>query len=139
MKKSKMFVIIVGVFLILIIALICTNNINKNNVVMDIKKETISKTGATIILKNNSDNIYEYGEEFVIEKKENGEWQKLEYLNGAGFIEPAYELGRRKERELKIDWSNIYGELEEGTYRFSKEISGTSGHKDIWVEFTIKE
>ena len=132
-------IIIIGVFLILIIALIFTNDINKNDVVMDIKKETISKTGAIIILKNNSENIYDYDEEYVIEKKENGEWKKLEYINKNGFFDSLLVLGEKKKMELKIDWSNIYGELGEGTYRFIKEIYGTSGHKDIWVEFTIKE
>ena len=76
-----------------------------------------------------------YGEWFRIDKKENGEWRGLETADeNYVFDAIGYILKPSKQSEEKIDWRELYGELERGEYRLVKNISG----KYIGVEFTIE-
>ena len=53
------------------------------------------------------------------------------------FNDIAYLIGEDGMLEEKIDWSELYGELENGEYRLVKELY-INGYNYFSVEFTIE-
>ena len=114
--------------------------ISQNDVTMTIKDGTLTNSGATLILTNNSDKSFQYGNPYEIEIKKEGEWHKINVeLN---FTMPAFQLSARENKEIEINWENGYGKLAKGTYRIIKGIDyeyeeGKYKSFNIAVEFTI--
>lgn len=113
---------------------------------MIIKSGTLTKTGATILITDvNKDEVHTYGEDFRIDKKEDGEWTHLD-LERKGFAikDIGYNVDKNNELEMKIYWGWIYGTLEKGEYRLVKEATINEedgaylGTAVIYAEFTIK-
>lgn len=120
---------------------------SSNDVSLKIKPNTLSKKGATFILKNNTDKEYWYGEAWSVEKLENGNWKEFETLTGDPLTwnAIAYTLKANEEKEIVIDWSYGYGELEDGEYRlvkstFKEEDRPIDESKKLYLyaEFIIK-
>ena len=114
--------------------------ISQNDVIMTIKEGTLTNKSATLVLTNNSDKNFQYGNTYEIEIKKDGEWHKINVeLN---FTMPGFQLSARENNEIEINWENGYGKLEKGTYRIIKEIDyeyeeGKYKSFNIAVEFTI--
>ena len=114
------------------------------NVSLYINENTITKTGATFILKNNTNDEYWYGQEYYIERKEENVWVKIATDYPLTWNAIAYTLKANEEKEINIDWSISYGELSDGKYRLVKY---TFREKDrpideskklyLYAEFTI--
>ncbi len=144
-----------GIFIIIIIVLIlvvgqviytCYNNHNKENkeynpynrtikkVSMKIKENTLTKTSATIVITDENTIPYFWGESYIIEKNIFGNWwTKVPLI--AGYSETPMSLrGENGITEMKIDWSDRYGELKEGKYRIVKYAN----EGEIYAEFTIE-
>ena len=97
--------------------------ITKGDVTLSIKEGTLTKTGATLILTNNSEKNFSYGEPYEIEVKKDDVWHKSV--------------------EIELDWEEGYGVLPSGTYRIIKDIDyeQTNGNFQIFTiasEFTIE-
>ena len=143
MKKKLMIILIVLVILVLIsfaIFIILNRNISdecKSNITMTIKEETLTRTSATIIIKdNNREN--RYGEGYIIEKNENGEWKSVKQV-GEYFIKMiSWSTGINGKLNFNINWSERYGELENGEYRIVKSVSTPEGERELYAEFTIE-
>ena len=116
---------------------------------MSIKEGSLTKSSATIIIKEKDDYDISYGETFWIEKynSKTTSFEKLEIneKNNCAFNLPAYSVTPDKPLELKQDWSCMYGELEKGYYRLVKDVDFDSDRpidEDdiyyIWVEFEIE-
>lgn len=91
------------------------------SVSMQIKEGTLTNSGVTIVITDLGKNQYSYGEEFQVEKKEEGEWVPLEVIHkNACFNDIAYHVDVRGKLELELDWSYRYGELKKGEYRILK-------------------
>ena len=96
-------------------------NISQNNgVLLSIKDGTLKNTGATLILTNNSDKDFHYGNPYEIEIKKDGEWHKINVQ--LDFTLPAFGLKAKETKEIELDWEHGYGKLAEGTYRIIKGI-----------------
>ena len=114
--------------------------ISQNDVIMTIKEGTLTNKSATLVLTNNSDKNFQYGNPYEIEIKKDGEWHKINVeLN---FDMPAFPLSSKESKEIELDWENGYGKLEKGTYRIIKGIDyeyeeGKYKSFNIAVEFTI--
>ena len=111
-----------------------------NDVKMSIKDGTLTNTGATLVLTNNSDKNFQYGNPYEIEIKKDGEWHKINVE--LTFTMPAFQLSARENKEIEINWENGYGKLAKGTYRIIKGIDyeyeeGKYKSFNIAVEFTI--
>lgn len=163
MKKSSI-AIILGIVILIVIIMINynynTNDLNQNsndkvlnnvqnntnggslidrtidNIIINIKEGTLTKTSATVIITNNNEKSYSYDEWYRIEKEENEEWEKIEEKDSYVFTEMVYIMEKNSKIELKIDWSNVYGELEKGKYRLIRRINDHE-YKYFWVEFNI--
>ncbi|MGM9876955.1 MAG: immunoglobulin-like domain-containing protein [Bacilli bacterium] len=115
--------------------------ISQGDVSMSIKEGTLKNTGATLILTNNSDKEFQYGNPYKIEIKQNGKWYKINVE--INFTLPAFSLKSKESKEIELNWENGYGKLASGTYRIIKEINyekeeGNFETFNVAVEFTIK-
>lgn len=115
--------------------------ISQNGVSLSIKDGTLKNTGATLILTNNSDKDFQYGNPYEIEIKKDGKWYKINVqLN---FTLPAFSLKANETKEFEIDWEYGYGKLAKGTYRIIKSIDyekeeGNFETFNVATEFTIE-
>lgn len=110
------------------------------NVNMEIKKDTLTDTGLTMIVENLSDKDLEYGNPYTLEKYENGFWKDVQPINELLFTMPAFGLNRNESVELKINWEYGYGKLK-GKYRIVKRFSYKENDDHIffnkYLEFEI--
>ena len=110
------------------------------NVNMEIKKDTLTDTGLTMIVENLSDKDLEYGNPYTLEKYENGFWKDVQPINELFFTMPAFGLNRNESVELKINWEYGYGKLK-GKYRIVKRFSYKENDDHIffnkYLEFEI--
>ena len=113
---------------------------SQNDVIMTIKEGTLTNKSATLVLTNNSDKNFQYGNPYEIEIKKDGEWHKINVeLN---FDMPAFPLSSKESKEIELDWENGYGKLAKGTYRIIKGINyeyeeGKYETFNAAIEFTI--
>ena len=113
---------------------------SQNDVIMTIKEGTLTNKSATLVLTNNSDKNFQYGNTYEIEIKKDGEWHKINVeLN---FTLPAFHLLPKESKEIELNWENEYGKLSKGTYRIIKGINyeyeeGKYKSFNVAVEFTI--
>ena len=107
---------------------------------MTIKEGTLTNKSATLVLTNNSDKNFQYGNPYEIEIKKDGEWHKINVeLN---FDMPAFPLSSKESKEIELNWENGYGKLAKGIYRIIKGINyeyeeGKYEAFNVAIEFTI--
>ncbi len=75
-----------------------------------------------MVLRNNAEESYTYGEWFEIQYKYGEEWHRVPYISEFGYYDIAYALPAGKSEAIMINWSKIYGELPAGTYRIVKDV-----------------
>ncbi|HOO67763.1 MAG TPA: hypothetical protein PLC53_00120 [Bacilli bacterium] len=91
---------------------------------MIIKVGTLTRTSATVIITDLSDKDNVYGNEFRIDKKENGEWKELEpIIDNYAWDLIGYMVDDNNTLELVQEWEWLYGELDNGEYRLVKSTS----------------
>ena len=115
--------------------------ISQNDVTMTIKEGTLTNKSATLVLTNNSDKNFQYGDPYEIEIKKDEEWHKINIE--LYFDMPAFQLSAKESKEIELDWENGYGKLANGTYRIIKEIDYEYEEEkyetfNVAVEFTIE-
>lgn len=149
--KNKVLAIILGIIMICGLTG-CNKNkfdigeqsdieIVNNEVTLALKDNTLTKTGVTLILKNESDKVIQYGNPYEIQIKKDGLWHEINVeLN---FTLPAYLLNANDSIEIKLNWENSYGKLASGEYRIIKSINvekedGIYDSFNIAAEFSIK-
>ena len=64
----------------------------KNNITLSLKEGTLKNTGATFILKNNSDITALYGNPYWIEKETDGKWSKVKTVEDMNLAFGKYRL-----------------------------------------------
>lgn len=130
MKKMIIFVflltIIIMVFGIGFLYLNKENNLKISKiegVTLEIKEETLSSTGATIIITDVTKQKHLYGERFKIQKLVNGKWKNLKVKNNkVVFPTVGYYVDDNNKLELKQNWEELYGDLPNGKYRLIKHL-----------------
>lgn len=90
-------------------------------------------------IKNSNSYDIAFGEEFTIEKYQNGAWEKMKKNDVVVLAYLNLVLGGR-DCLYSIDWTNAYGVLDAGTYRVIKEYYFYSSPQEtyhIGCEFSI--
>lgn len=111
---------------------------------MSVQVDSVTKKGAVITLLNKADKDYQYGDQYYLQKYEDGRWYDVPYvIEDFGFNDIAYGLEKNKESEFIIDWNWLYGELKPGKYRIVKDIMDFRGTGDydvytLTAEFIIE-
>ena len=96
--------------------------INIENITISISN--VSKTGATIIIKDTNKIPYTYGQWYKIEKNINGKWYELKtIIDNYGFTSIGYLPDKNNEVKFVIDWEWLYGKLPLGNYRILKQVN----------------
>ncbi|MEN8701832.1 immunoglobulin-like domain-containing protein [Bacillus infantis] len=109
---------------------------NFNGVTMTAKEGTVTRTGMTVILQNNSDKQSNYGEAYLLEKKIGGDWYQVPFAEAGdhAFTSIGYDLGPSDVEEWDANWEQFYEELDIGEYRIVKEVLDfrESGDFDVY-------
>lgn len=97
---------------------------NFHGVSITVKNETVSNNGLTVVFENNSNKMCIYGEEFLLEKKINGEWYQVPVAieGNYGFKSIGYEVASGQTREWSVEWQWLYRSLGAGEYRIVKNV-----------------
>ncbi len=140
MKKGLTITLSVLAILAVLFAIfiIINKNISEDStgITMTIKEGTLTRRSATIVLESRSD--YSCGESYGIDKKENSEWKSIPPINRYTFNLLGLIPGKDGKIECNVDWSERYGELENGEYRIKKTVSTSDGEIELYAEFTIE-
>ena len=81
---------------------------------------------------------YSYGEWYRIDKFEVDGWQELEPItDDYAFTDIAWLIGEDNTLEDKVDWFDLYGELEDGRYRLVKRIYDGGAYKYFSTDFYL--
>jgi hypothetical protein len=123
-----------------------TNENDNEAISISIKEGTLTSKDATVVLKNESDEAVIFTSYFLIEKENNGKWEELPYVideSVVGWEDIAYPVGGENEAtmELVVQWEWLYGELEEGSYRLTKDyflFDDYTKESVVSTQFTIK-
>ena len=111
-------------------------------IIMQLKENTLSNSGLTMILKNQSNRGIQYGNPYTIEKYQNGYWKTVDLINDLYFTLPAFGLKKGESKEISINWEYGYGKLPNGKYRIVKDFDYEENEKYIsfnkYLEFEIK-
>lgn len=118
-------------------------NITKDQVVINIDKESITNTGIKITLVNKTENEYEYGSGFIVEYLKNNNWYSITPKKEIDYNMMSYTLEPKIEHTFEYNWKEIYGELPKGKYRIIKELDLRKENNSfdkivVATEFTIE-
>ena len=98
------------------------------DVEIKLQEGTLTREGLTLTIKYNTNDRYTFGEDFYIEKYENGSWERIEEINENIAFNSIGYYAFEKELELNQKWDYIYGKLSNGKYKI---IKSTFKEKDI--------
>lgn len=113
-----------------------------SGVTMKIKENTLTNTGATVIITDLSNRKNIYGTPYRIDKFEDNKWKELELVTSdtVAWTAIGYYVDEYNQLEFNINWEWLYGKLNKGKYRIVKDTStqgeGTTHY--ITAEFTIE-
>ena len=109
------------------------------DVSLEIKEETLTNTGATVIITDTHNPHYTQGTFYRIDKLEYGDWKELSPItDDYAFTDIAMVVGEDNTLEENVDWSKLYGELDTGRYRIVKRVYDNNVYKYFVAEFEIK-
>ena len=112
---------------------------------ISLKAENATANGAKITLIQDGGylpNRLIYGADFNIQKYENSQWVDVEPLQELIWTMVAYSVPLNDSVTWNIDWTNTFGTLEPGLYRFCKGITdhrapGDNDYATFYAEFEI--
>ena len=111
-------------------------------VTMEIKNNTLTNTGATVVITDLSNRKNIYGTPYRIDKFEDNRWKKLKLITSDPVVWTTivYYVDENKKLEFDINWERLYGKLKKGKYRIVKETStqGEGTEHYITAEFVIE-
>lgn len=110
---------------------ISVNDKKIKNVQIKIEEDTISPSGVSIIIIDNNNEPYTWGENYTVQKKVKNEWKTLNA--NMNINSNAYVLDKNNQLRQNINWINVYGNLPKGTYRIEKEADGDKFYSNEFV------
>lgn len=106
-----------------------------------VESGSASPTGAILRFENKTDREWQFGQEYWLEKKEDGEWHEIRSLRTGAFDALSYLLAPHSSREEVYSFADSYGRLTSGEYRLVKELlrekSGGWESKYVAAEFAV--
>ena len=138
---------IIAIFIFIAVTIILLLLLHPSSVVtIELQRESLSTTGATIIITDKGFQKHGWGAEYFLQVKENGEWKRLEplsYIPNPDSIFPLFDYSLNEYNQLTqtLDWRNYYGELQNGTYRIVKIGFDPKTDEEVYFyseEFEIK-
>ncbi len=106
-------------------------------VMLKIKKETITSEGLTIFICNESDEDINFGRDFFLEEKKDGAWQQVVPVSEPFMTMDLLWAPAGSSEELTLYWAPFYGVLKEGQYRLVKPVSSQRRRLLLTEEFSL--
>lgn len=140
---KKRVIIVLSSLVVFVLAITCAIVLIPNyaepidlaeDITMEIKEGTLTKTGATIVITDLSSKNNTFSKEFRIDQKRGGKWYTLKDKSKNKVNVVAGQQEENKKLEQELNWEKNYGTLSDGYYRIVKKIN----NKDIVVEFKIE-
>ena len=117
---------------------------NNESILMTIKNNTLTNSGLTLLMKNNTDQTYYYGPQYSLEKYENGKYVSFEPKETLVWNAILYNIKTNEEKEETIDWTYGYDKLKSGKYRLVRYFTSEENlpyssnvAEKIYIEFDI--
>lgn len=114
---------------------------NISKVKMTIKDEKVTSEEMKIIIEDENETPYVYDSWFEIEKLENNEWKKIQYLDSYVSDDMSPMIYEMKDGKLEeeVDWKKEYGSLSKGKYKLIKRcMDEDDTYKYLELQFEIK-
>lgn len=111
-------------------------NVTDNKIMMKLEKE--SSGNDKIIIKNMTDNTYEYGEDFDIEILKDNVWYKIKWDKEPTFNLILNTIKGKTENTIEID-EKFKKTLEQGKYRFVKSFTLENAKEEIETVYSAAE
>ncbi len=109
------------------------------NVTIEVLEDTISRDGVTVVITDNNEDQYGWGEDYIIERKDGDEWQEIEPTKSKITRLIAYKRDEKNQVTFNIKWNEYYGSLEDGIYRIGKNAGSYQEDNLVYSEeFEIK-
>lgn len=89
---------------------------DENGVIIEVLEDTISKTGCKLKITNTGGDPGQWSDCFWLEKKENGVWKDVSFIPSMSY-KNGYSGSILYYYNMSLNWTEIYGSLENGTYR----------------------
>ena len=111
---------------------------------LEIKANTVSESGLTVIIRNSTQNEYTFGSIYWVEKKINDKWYQVpDILENTAWSAVGYPVVGSSFIEMEINWEWINGKLSAGNYRVIKDCSYSRSPGDydkyyVSAEFIIE-
>ena len=106
-------------------------------VVLQIKEKTITPTGLTAVIVNNSDADIHFGRDFMLEEEKDEEWIQVAPVSEPIMTMDLLWAPTDSSEELALYWEPFYGQLKEGHYRLIKPVSSRRKQLILTEEFRI--
>lgn len=93
--------------------------------VAEIKEDSLAATGCELILTNQgAETQFDFGYVgYKVERYEDGEWSEMPLVNQySEDIALGFRLNPGESTEFRVGWSELYGELPSGKYRYIKSV-----------------
>lgn len=114
-------------------------NRSAENVTIKVIQDTVCETSVQILITDDNEDKFGWGEPFSIQEKVNGEWKDLDFISDdVAWIAIAYNLNENNQRIQKIDIEEYYGKLDNGIYRVVKTVYDNENIDLYSDEFEIK-
>lgn len=110
------------------------------NVKVEVLKNTVSRTGATIIIVDNNDISFSWNKEvYRIEQKKDNIWKEVT-PNKDGFdFSIGYNRDENNKFKFELNWEQDYGSLQNGIYRIVEIATDAKGIIAYSNEFEIND
>lgn len=105
--------------------------------ILRMKITDFSSEDITLEFINDSKSFIQYGEEYTLEFREEGEWHILRPKSEPAFIEVAYVLEQETSCTWGTDLTAVYGALPAGNYRIIKHFTVHKSEMDMGEPVTI--
>lgn len=112
----------------------------EGGVALAIKEESVSAGAAcaTLVLENQSETQYTYGEQTGLETYRDGSWYAVPMLENAAWTDIGYLLYPGNTRENVFNIQYYYGKLSKGKYRAVKTLYPEKGEAlTLTADFTV--
>lgn len=95
-------------------------------VTIEVIENTITPTGATIVITDNNKNSYMWTETYALQIEQDDAWRDVTPISEPVFQDILYTRNDENQIEQNIDWSTSYGPLPAGTYKIIKHVNTSS-------------
>lgn len=118
-----------------------TKDYENDEIIMAIDPPTMiadSMDSAVLRITNNTGSILTYGLRYTVEKSDNGDWDKLDYLDDVLFEDLAHEVKAGEKREETIRFNLGDYTYDRGLYRLCKTFSLPERDTTICTQFRVE-